>query len=92
MKYKISENQDGIDISVNDIKTGKEKLVEAFRECREGKCSCPTEEYKKLDSLEMEEKDDSIQLKLKSRQGEKIVMSEIEKCLDYTSERIEGKE
>ena len=92
MKYKISEKQDGIDISVNDIKTGKEKLVEAFNECREGKCSCPTEEYKKLDSLEMEEKDDSIELKLKSRQGEKIVKSEIEKCLAYTSERIEGKE
>lgn len=85
MKYKIDENENGIDISVADVKNSKQKLLEAFRECQEGRCSCPTEEYKKLASLEVEQNRDGIQLRLKSKLGETINKSEIEKCLDYTA-------
>jgi hypothetical protein len=88
MKYRIDEKVNGIDISVADVKDKKEKLLEAFRECQEGRCSCPTEEYKKLDSLEIEQSGDGIRLRLKSRHGEPIDKSEIEKCLDYTVERV----
>jgi hypothetical protein len=46
MKYKIDQNETGIDISVTDASNDRQKLMEAFRECQEGRCSCPTEEYK----------------------------------------------
>lgn len=88
MKYKINQNENGIDISVDEVKNDKQKLLEAFRECQEGRCSCPTEEYKKLDSLEIEQNGDGIQLRLKSRQGEMIDKAEIEKCMDYTTKRV----
>ena len=88
MKYKINQSEHGIDISVTDVKNDKQKLLEAFRECQEGRCSCPTEEYKKLDTLEVEQNGDGIQLRLKSRQGEVIDKAEIEKCLGYTTERV----
>lgn len=89
MKYTIDEKDNGLDISVNDLKEQKQKLLEAFQECQEGRCSCPTEEYKKLDALEIENSDDQIQLHLKSRQGQKIDKNEIDKCLQYTSQRVE---
>lgn len=88
MKYKIDEKESGIGISVTDVKDRENELLEAFRECQEGRCSCPTEEYKKLDSLEIEQNEEGIRLHLKSRRGEKINKSEIEKCLDYTGERV----
>lgn len=88
MKYKIDQNKNGVDISVADVKNDKQKLLEAFRECQEGRCSCPTEEYKKLDALEVEHSTDGIQLHLKSRQGETIDKAEIEKCLNYTAARV----
>ena len=88
MKYKIDEKENGIGISVTDVKDRKNELLEAFRECQEGRCSCPTEEYKKLDSLEVEQNGEGIQLHLKSRHGEKINKSEIERCLDHTAERV----
>lgn len=88
MKYRIDENKSGIDISVGDVKDNKQKLLEAFRECQEGRCSCPTEEYKKLASLDVEQNAEGIQLRLKSRDGEAINKSEIERCLDYTAERV----
>ncbi len=88
MKIKIDENKNGIDISVDDVKNDRQKLLEAFRECQEGRCSCPTEEYRKLASLEVEQSAEGIQLRLKSRDGESIDKSEIERCLDYTAERV----
>lgn len=88
MKIKIDENKNGIDISVDDVKNDGQKLLEAFRECQEGRCSCPTDEYKKLASLAVEQSAEGIQLRLKSRDGESIDKSEIERCLDYTTERV----
>ena len=91
MKYKIDEKETGIDISVTDATDDKQKLLDAFRECQEGRCSCPTDEYKKLASLEVSQDDEGIQLHLKPKDGKVIDKSEIEKCLAYTSERVKGK-
>ncbi len=88
MKYKIDENESSIDISINDVKDKKEKLLEAFQECQEGRCSCPTEEYKKLDSLEIDDDDGNINLHLKSKDGSKINIEEINKCMEHTKNQI----
>ena len=91
MKYKIDQKESGVDISVVDAEDHKQELLEAFRECQEGRCSCPTDEYKKLASLEVVQDKEGIQLHLKSKDGEVIDKSEIEKCMDYTSGRVKGK-
>jgi len=91
MKYKIDEKESGIDISVTDAKGDKQELLDAFRECQEGRCSCPTDEYKKLASLEITQDEAEIQLRLKPKDGEVIDKAEIEKCLSYTSERVNAK-
>ena len=89
MKYKVTESKDGIDIAVAEIKGKKDKLLEAFEDCKEGRCSCPTEEYKNMESLEIESDGDDIHLHLKSKIGSKINKAEINKCLDYTTDRVE---
>jgi len=90
MKYNIDENDAGIAIRINDVKDQKEKLLQAFQECQEGRCTCPTAEYKKLDSLKIEQGDETIELHLKAKQGVKIDKAEINKCLDYTAERVKS--
>ena len=88
MKHKINETESGLDISI-DVKEGKKKkLLEAFQECQEGRCSCPTEEYKKLQSLEIKHNDENIELHLKSKDGLKLDKAEINKCLEYTEKRV----
>ena len=89
MKYNIDENENGLDISVDNIKDKKKELLQAFQECQEGHCSCPTEEFKKLESLHVEQADDAIKIHIKSRKEVKIDKAEINRCLDYTAERIE---
>ena len=88
MKYKIDKNEEGIEISVDDVKSKKDTLLKAFQECQQGRCSCPTEEYKKLESMQIEQREDGIQLRLKSRQGVELDKSEINKCLEYTKARV----
>ena len=92
MKYQIDQNETGIDISVTDARDDKQKLMEAFSECQQGRCSCPTDEYKKLAELEVHQQGDGIQLRLKTKSGEVIDKSEIEKCLAYTAAQLQGKD
>lgn len=88
MKHKINETESGLDISINVKEEKKKELLEAFQECQEGRCSCPTEEYKNLESLEIKHSNDNIELHLKSKEGSKLNKTEINKCLEYTENRV----
>ncbi len=92
MKYKIEKNEHGLDISVTDVKGKKDELIEAFQECQEGRCSCPTEEYKKLDCLDIEDNSGNIKLSLRSKDGLNLDKDEINKCLEFTKKRIVQKD
>ncbi len=89
MKYKVESNESGINIEISESKGKKEELLEVFRKCQEGRCSCPTQEYSKLDSLEIESNEDSIHLKLKSKSNEHLDDKEITKCLEYTKAMLQ---
>lgn len=88
MKYTIQEKQTGIDISVTGAENARRELLEAFRACQEGRCSCPTEEYKKLDTLEVAQSETGLELRLKAREGEAFDSAEIKKCLKHTAEQV----
>ncbi len=75
---------------MTDLEGKKAELLEAFQECSEGRCTCPTEEYQKVAALEVTEGDDEIQLSIKAIEDEQIDTAEIEKCLDYTKKRVAG--
>ena len=89
MKYSIEENENNLDISVDDVKDKKEKLLQAFQECQQGRCSCPTEEYKKLESLDIKQSEQGMQLHLKAKDGTILDKAEINRCLEYTTKRVE---
>jgi len=91
MKYKVESNENEVNIEVTRIKGKQAKLLHAFRECQEGRCTCPTREYSKLDSLEIETGDDTIRLKLKSKPDVKFDELEIGKCLEYTRDKVSDK-
>ncbi len=88
MEAKIKSTETGIDIDISQVEDKKEKLLEAFQECSEGRCTCHTEEYKKVAALEIHDGDDAIQLSITAKPDEKIDKAEIEKCLEYTKKRV----
>ena len=88
MKYKVESAENEVNIEVTETKGNQDKLLQAFQECQEGRCTCPTQEYSKLDSLVIESDEDTIKLKLKSKPDVKFDESEIGKCLEYTKEKV----
>lgn len=88
MESKIETTDKGIQIEVTHVEDKKEQLLEAFQECSEGRCTCPTEEYQKVEKLEITDADDQIRLSITAKKDEEIDVSEIEKRLEYTKKRV----
>ena len=88
MKYKVESTENEVNIEVTETKGKQQKLLQAFQECQEGRCTCPTQEYSKLDSLEIASDQDTIKLKLKSKPDVNFDESEIGKCLEYTKGKV----
>lgn len=89
MKRIVKSSSDGLTIEVSEITGQQEQLLAAFQTCREGRCSCPTNEYEKLDSLNIEAESGKVRLNLKARSGQVLDGSEIQKCLDYTEKKLD---
>jgi len=88
-RYRIDEHDESkVLIEVAEIGENQDRLLEAFVECQAGQCSCPTNEYGKLESLEVEQGEDLIRVRLEPKPGEKLDMSQIAACLDYTTASI----
>ncbi len=88
MEAEVKKIEKGIEIDVTDLEGKRDQLLEAFQECSEGRCTCPTNEYRKLETLEVIDAGDAIQLSLKAKPDEQIDTTEIEKCLEYTRQRV----
>jgi hypothetical protein len=87
VRYQISEEPDHLKVKLEDTTGVQDQLLAAFQECQQGRCSCPTAEYEKLEGLEIEVSIDEIELRLKPKPGAQLEPSQIARCLDYTVTR-----
>ena len=88
MKSKITTKKNGIDINITEVEGKKKELLDAFQECSEGRCTCPTQEYQKVETMNVIDTEGTIQLSIKSKTNEVIDTKEIEKCLEYTKNKV----
>ena len=89
MKTKIVRRQDGVEVQISDVEGRTDRLLAAFRECQEGRCTCPTDEYRKVDSVGATRSGDDISLSITAKAGRQIDVSEIERCLAHTRAKCE---
>lgn len=87
MKSKIRKRKSGLDISVEQVGDRKKALLDAFQECQQGRCSCRTSEYHKLESIDVHSADDAIRIQLTPKSGETIDELAVQDCLEYTLEQ-----
>ena len=83
-RYRISGDGSALAIELSEVGGQSEQVIDAFSECAEGRCSCPTGEYEKLASLEVRAGEDEISLKLESKPGTTFDAVEIAHCLEHT--------
>ena len=83
----MKELDSAVAIEVNEVTGRRAQLEAAFAACQAGQCSCPTDEYEKLGTMEIKHGEDAIRLRLEPKPGEKFDLSEIAACLDYVTGR-----
>lgn len=83
-EYSIHEDSTGVSVEFSRVDGNRRQLLDALKDCREGRCSCPTDEYEKLASMEVAVHDDRMEIVLKPRDGSTFDMAEIAACLDHT--------
>ena len=91
MKHDISKKTDSINITITNVGNDKDFILGNLNACKEGNCSCPTNEYEKLENIEISvnELNDNITVNLEPKKDKKIVVSEIKKCLDHIESKLE---
>jgi hypothetical protein len=84
-RYTVDQSDDGLTIRVTETGPGADHVLAAFQECQEGRCDCPTDEYEKVSTLNVEsEGSDAITLRLVPKSGQRFDESEIDACLQHT--------
>ncbi len=75
--YHIDEAPEEVTIRVTEASGHEQELLEAFEECRDGRCTCPTDEYQKLAGMDVATAEDKISLRLVPKAGERFDVEEI---------------
>jgi hypothetical protein len=90
MKYQINENADGLRIQATGSPEQQKTLLNEFQKCAAGTCSCPSTQYEKLQSIDVTPNATGLTVQLKAKSGDVIDRQDIERCLDHTSNLIQG--
>jgi hypothetical protein len=89
-RYRIAEDEAStVSIALTELAGRQDEFLEAFRECQEGRCSCPTEEYRKVSSMEVEAGKDRVEVRLTSKPDQRLDSSEIDACLKHTVGKVD---
>jgi hypothetical protein len=91
-KYELHEDAARVSIEVSGVDGERQEreLLEAFDECRGGRCTCPTDQYDKLASMQVEHGDSAITLKLEPKPGARFDTTELQTCLEHTIGKARG--
>ncbi len=88
-RYAITADAGEVAIEIKGVADKQDELLAAFGECQQGQCSCPTDEYEKVESMEVVPSRDAISIRLVAKPGEQLDRHEISTCLDYTLAKTE---
>ena len=91
MKKHIKTNIDGLEIKITEVNSNHDELLKNFQACREGSCDCPSDEYVKLDKLEIQSSENEMVLNLKAKKNQIFDENEVEKCVDYVVKKVSEK-
>jgi hypothetical protein len=89
-RYNITEQAHGVAIDLTDVNDREHDLLAAFDECRKGNCSCPTDEYEKVATMDVSASSVAINIRLKAKPGNVFDTTELAACLEHTIEKTNG--
>jgi hypothetical protein len=89
-KFRIDNKGSAVSVELTDTSGRAEALLRAFAECQSGHCTCPTDEYRKLDAMDVQHTGETITLRLEAKPDSTLDSAAIANCLEHTVARVEG--
>ena len=84
MEIKSAQNGTSLIVNIDNVED-KNAILETIEGCADGSCACSTDEYKKVETMQILSGPESIQLDIKVKPGEVIDPNCISDCLAPTS-------
>lgn len=84
MKYEISEQGTTVEVRVHDAGDQQPQLLQSFQECQSGTCGCPTDQYDRLATMDVDTAGGDVTLRLEPLPGQRLDPEQLHVCLDYT--------
>ena len=84
MRYQITEHDAGIEIQVHQSGEHAPQLLASLRDCQQGRCGCPTDQYDRLEDMAVQTDTDDVTIRLHPRAGQRFDPEQLQVCLDYT--------
>ena len=92
MKHKITTSAEGaVDIHVSASDSERTKLLQGFQLCQTGQCDCPSDEYAKVESMNVNSDDSGIRIRLQAKPDNEIDERKVEECLAWAEEQANSK-
>ena len=88
--YTIEDEGGVLEVRITGFEGPVDNILAAFRSCQEGSCSCPTDEYENLESLDVETTGGTITLRLTPKPAAHFDRSNVARCLDFTLRESTG--
>jgi hypothetical protein len=88
-KFNVTQVASKLNIKIDDVGDKQAKLMGALQECAEGRCTCPTPQYEKLQQIDIQPTATGVDVTLTPKPGESIDREAIDKCLEYTARQLE---
>jgi len=88
MKYSIESQGDDVTITIEQVGDKQVELMAEFNECAEGRCTCPSPQYAKVEAIRIKPTTGKIDISLTAKPGEKIDHADIAKCLEHTTKKV----
>jgi hypothetical protein len=88
MKFNVTEDQGSLKIRIEAAGEKQGQLLQALQECAEGRCTCPSNQYERLQKIEIAPGNGVVEIALVPKEGESIDRTAIDRCLEYTAGQL----
>ncbi len=86
MKISAKQRDSQLVVELKDV-SNKDEVVQVLQSCAEGACSCSSDEYAKVETMQILSGPSSIQLDISVKAGEIIDVNCISECLSPFEEQ-----
>lgn len=87
MRFTLKERKDHIQVRLSDVGNSANSFLKEFHTCRSGECTCNSEHFEDLESMEIQKTGSRLILNLYPKDGSSLQISQLRSLLDHSIQK-----